>query len=385
MNKAAALFKLVRNSATQSGGPLRSMPNMKNDGTNPSFSTKPRSHAPNADIDPSSTPAPTLRGATNTRIGGPIAAERNVISKSGLWGEEGFPDGGQVGISGSDGTVFEGNFVGTTPDGLSAEYQIGPYGVQIQSSDHVLVRNNVIGGIAISGWNHAEGLRFGTGLELDGNCTNAVVQGNKIGTDVTGMNPLPNRLNVHVTWAVDGPVNHLFGGPSPEEANVIAFSETSGVMVASGVSAVTITRNSIFDNQMLGIELAPAANGDQPAPILSSAKIGNSIVTISGSITGQPSQRHAIEFFANAACDPLGFGEGRLFLVEAIVITDSLGKANFTVSVPAGSKHGGVITATATNLVSGNTSEFSACRTIQSSRTWVPYHNTTSGDRLNNW
>jgi hypothetical protein len=63
MNNAAASFKLVPHPPTRTGGPFRGTPIMKNDGTNPSFSTKPRSNTPNPDINPSSHPSPKLRAA----------------------------------------------------------------------------------------------------------------------------------------------------------------------------------------------------------------------------------------------------------------------------------------------------------------------------------
>ena len=57
--------------------------------------------------------------ARNNRIGGPTAAERNVISGAGRYGEEGFPDGDQVSIVDADGTIVEGNYIGTTVDGMA--------------------------------------------------------------------------------------------------------------------------------------------------------------------------------------------------------------------------------------------------------------------------
>ncbi len=83
-----------------------------------------------------------VRGATqygvfarNNRIGGPTAAERNVISGYGRYGEEGFPDGTQLSIVDTEGTLVEGNYIGTTADGM-ARYpqQIGPGGVEVRDA-----------------------------------------------------------------------------------------------------------------------------------------------------------------------------------------------------------------------------------------------------------
>src|SRR6185436_12151973 len=54
----------------------------------------------------------------NNRIGGPTPAERNVISGAGSYGEEGFPVGTQVSLIDADGTIVEGNYIGTTANGM---------------------------------------------------------------------------------------------------------------------------------------------------------------------------------------------------------------------------------------------------------------------------
>src|SRR5262249_21259281 len=75
-----------------------------------------------------------------------------------------------------------------------------------------------------------------------------------------------------------------------------------------------------------------------------------------------------LEFFANAVCDPSGFGEGQSFLGQTSVTTNSQGNVDFsrTVSaVPAGQRF---LTATATDPA-GNTSEFSKCVTVHGAGT----------------
>ena len=72
----------------------------------------------------------------NNRIGGPTAAERNVISGAGRYGEEGFPLGAQVSVVDADGTIVQGNYIGTTVDGM-ARYpqQLGPMGVEVYDAE----------------------------------------------------------------------------------------------------------------------------------------------------------------------------------------------------------------------------------------------------------
>jgi hypothetical protein len=84
-------------------------------------------------------------------------------------------------------------------------------------------------------------------------------------------------------------------------------------------------------------------------------------VQITGTLNSAPNEVYRLEFFANASCDPSGFGEGRDFLGATTSITDGAGNAGFSVAFPKTVAMGSSITATATDST-GNTSEFSACR-----------------------
>jgi hypothetical protein len=75
-------------------------------------------------------------------------------------------------------------------------------------------------------------------------------------------------------------------------------------------------------------------------------------------------ETYHIDLFSNAACDGSGFGEGRTFLGTIDTVTNANGIGTFaltpSVPVPAGQ----IITATATRVSIGQTSELSACRTV---------------------
>lgn len=86
--------------------------------------------------------------ASNNRIGGLSAAERNLISGAGSYGEEGYPDGAQVSVIDADGTIVEGNYIGTTADGMARYPQIGPIGVEVRDSRGTTIRGNLIAGSA---------------------------------------------------------------------------------------------------------------------------------------------------------------------------------------------------------------------------------------------
>ncbi|MEK6700963.1 MAG: hypothetical protein AABZ53_01770, partial [Planctomycetota bacterium] len=120
----------------------------------------------------------------NNRIGGPTQAERNTISGNGYYGEEGFPVGAQISIIDADATVIEGNYIGTTSDGMSAKSpQIGPTGVEVRDSRNTTIRANLIAGLRVVGTNHYAGRVFGEAIlvnAVNANSQGTVIQGNTI-------------------------------------------------------------------------------------------------------------------------------------------------------------------------------------------------------------
>jgi hypothetical protein len=299
-------------------------------------------------------------GATGNRIGGPTPAERNIISGAGRLGSEGCPTGEQIQILDAPGNIIQGNYIGTTPDGLQSQGQKGTAGIEIRDSSGTIVRDNVIGGILVTGANHCLGDRFGTAVLVWGSSSGTIVEGNLIGTDANGQNPMTNREGVAVrAWPGSGtPVATVVQG------NLVGFSELDGVSVGPNVSGVTISGNSIFDNTGLGIDLSGTGNDGQQAPLLTSAVTDDMSVTIEGTLSSTPNGSFAIELFASPSCDPSGFGEGRTFLGSTTVVTDGAGWTSFELTLPVVVLEGSVLTATATQLATGNTSEFSGCEVV---------------------
>jgi hypothetical protein len=79
------------------------------------------------------------------------------------------------------------------------------------------------------------------------------------------------------------------------------------------------------------------------------------------------SQTFTIDFYANEACDPSGYGEGKTFLGSTVVMTNAYPScsAAFDVTLPTAVAPGQVVVATATKPADGfhddATSEFSPC------------------------
>lgn len=114
-------------------------------------------------------------------IGGTTPAARNVLAAAtiGVY---------LYNMSGLAGDTVEGNYIGTDATGKVS--MGGTYGVSIYNSP-----NNTIGGIIAGARNIISGVNVssGSGVEIIGqNATGNVVEGNYIGTDVTGKVALSN-------------------------------------------------------------------------------------------------------------------------------------------------------------------------------------------------
>jgi hypothetical protein len=146
------------------------------------------------------------------------------------------------------------------------------------------------------------------------------------------------------------------------------------MILGDAATGNSVLRNSIFGNSSPG-GLGIALNNDgvtandnkdpdtgrnklQNFPVITSA----STTTIEGTLNSRPRKTFTIEFFSNPAPNsPTGFGEGETFLGQKTMTTNDRGRASFTFATSRTA--GEFVTATATDA-SGNTSEFSAARTV---------------------
>jgi parallel beta-helix repeat protein len=340
-------------------------------------------------------------------IGGNSPGDRNVIS------------GNSVGISlfplAAANNFVLGNFIGTDPGGTLPRGNIFR-GIDIQGTTNIFVANNLLaastgaGGAGIiinGGGGHiiqgnfigtdvtgeydlgnssdgifvqgATGVRIGGTGSAQGNriCNNrrhgvffngsssGIIEGNLIGTDASATRPLGN---------LGAGINLQSGSTNRVVANVIQFNGAPGINLGSG-TANEISANRIHDNGGLGIDLKgdgistndltdadAGPNGLQNYPVLTSAFSSNSMTHIEGSLNSTPNTSFRLEFYASPSWDPQGIAEGQLFLRSTNVLTDGNGDVSFAVNAPAPTPAGYILTATATDP-SGNTSEFSAAQT----------------------
>lgn len=292
-----------------------------------------------------------------------LQSDNNVIRSliiSGFDAEEG---AGIVITGDVSGNAVEGCLIGTTADGLAAEGNT--IGVKVESG----ARNTLIGGTTPETRNVISG--NGIGILITGEATAGTrIVGNSIGSAVNG-DPLGNR---RAGILITDSSSNVIGGTSPDEANVIAHQEGTGIEITGTAVNNSILGNSIFDSGGLGIDLGgdgPTLNDEGDAdtgpnnrqnfPVITDVAVRGQRVTIVGTLDTAAGEVR-VEFFSDGACDPSGFGEGLRFL-GAVTVTatgDPAHPAPFSVELAAPSAKF-FVTATATDSA-GNTSEFSACQ-----------------------
>ncbi len=326
-------------------------------------------------------------GAFNNHVGSGAPAEGNTISGN---------DGDGVSIYDADENVIDGNYIGTTGDGLAALGNDGT-GVVIVGEANT-VQNNVISA------NGAAGVRLTNvfpvigmfdGAPIAGDLSEPiyaqfnVIRGNLIGLDASAddENPLPNADGVIFTNGASdnrvggtgsGDGNHIaynglppigyFGGA--ENGNIILRPTGDGVRVEVGSVHNAILGNSIHDNTGYGIRLVDdvalaGGNNDQVAPTQTAALIKNGTMIFKGNFTSTPNTIFRIEMFVADAIDVArADSEGETYLGFFEVTTDNTGFVNYRKTLPTAVPAGAFITATATarvgELGTTDTSQFAA-------------------------
>jgi subtilisin family serine protease len=236
-------------------------------------------------------------------IGGTTAADRNVISGNDYhgifnqWSAANIIQGNLIGLDASGNAIL--------PNGVSSQNTSGT-GIYIQQADGNLIGGNTPGsGNVISGnlrdgvfasnsndtviqgnligtdltgsqvrGNSYEGIFVsgGTGSKIGGastiernvisgngsdgidfQATNGRIQGNYIGTDKTGTGNLHNN---HTGIKINGyAANNLIGGTSPGAGNLIAYNYEGIVVAGETVSGNGVLGNSVHSNTSLGLNL----------------------------------------------------------------------------------------------------------------------------------
>jgi hypothetical protein len=252
-----------------------------------------------------------------------------------------------------------GCFIGIDPNGTQARGN-GASGIFVGLHDS----NAVIGGSSPADRNVISGNAAGITVH---NADSVTIWGNAIGTNAAGTGGIPNQHGVIIRG-----FRNRVGGTGPGEGNVIAYNAGSGIRVISGTGN-RIVGNVLHSNGGHGIDLLAdgvtlndPGDGDtgpnslQNYPVLTSVGVRVN-TTVHGTLNSTPNRQFRIEFFWNTVCDPSGFGEGASYLGSVDAMTDAAGGVRFFGTSPLVNA-GAPITATATDLTTGDTSEFSLCK-----------------------
>jgi hypothetical protein len=111
---------------------------------------------------------------------------------------------------------------------------------------------------------------------------------------------------------------------------------------------------------------SPGPNNLQNFPVLTFVlPLPNGETLVTGTLHSAPNTTYTLDFYASATADPSGYGEGQRYLGSVVVKTDGSGNFLFVGELPAVTTRGEVVTATATNQSTGDTSEFSAALIVR--------------------
>ena len=289
-----------------------------------------------------------VEGADGTTIGGTTPNSTNII-------------GGNAGVAvrllaGADNSEVSNNYLGLDLSQTAAIPNLAG-GVVIDASS-----NNTVGGVVADSDNFISG-NTGAGVRIANGSSGNLIAGNLIGTDGAGTAGVPNLVGVFIAASANNTV----------QSNVIAFNAGTGVVVGSSPADVTavgnrVTTNSIFLNAGLAIDLGnngPTPNGVNPRafpnrgqnyPVLTLAGTINGTATVVGTFQSIPNTTFRLEFFANA-----GGTQAQTFVGDLVVTTDANGFAavRFSTANPTALGGAATLTATATNVATGDTSEVS--------------------------
>ena len=371
-----------------------------------------------------------INGGERNFIGGLLPGEGNVVSANG-----GPATGHGIEMVSSTGTAFdnrvEGNRIGTTADGTTALANFGS-GVHLASANGNIVSNNLISGNQANGLlleqagtsasnvsgnvigldatgtldlgNGESGIRITAGahdnsigsgganviagntldgIRIDGTSPNNLLANNVIGTDAGSTLPLGNSAH---GIRIENSSNTFLSG------NLIANNALNGITVLGTSVDNRLNGDLVRDNGGLGIDLGGdgvtandpldadgGANRSQNFPVLIAADAGS----VQGQLNSTASSSFRLDLYLNASCNglgaPGGYGEGESLLGSITVDTDAAGNAMFVFSPTSFLPSGGFVTATATRLPAGDTSEFSQCAQVGSGGTFFVTSTSDSG------
>lgn len=318
-----------------------------------------------------------IEGARRIRIGGPAAADRNLVAgtyggisaNSIFWPDNRIED-----------VTIENNWIGLDRSGLSV---VAVHtGIALTSALRATVRDNVIanpGGGADQLGPFAGG---GRAVHSDYS-SEIVVEGNRVGVDpygdgiITGLVPFGGDSGLYFSGTVvEARAGYRL---DPARGNLIAHLNSDGINVTQPGRRVELAGNRVFwigephGSYKMAIDLNlpsgpntndpldadTGANDLQNHPVLATAtRIGDN-TDVSGQLSSAASTSYRVEFFSSTHCAANGRGNAQHLLGATEVLTNAQGEAGLALSLPA-VPAGQFVSAIATDP-EGNSSEHGPC------------------------
>lgn len=267
-----------------------------------------------------------LGTASNNLIGGATAAARNVIAANSFEG---------ISINGNGNTI-QGNFIGTNAAGTATIVTStggAQSGVRIENPTST---NNIIGGTAAGAGNLISGNQ--TGIINVG--TGTIIQGNLIGTDITGTKKVPNSVGITTLGQ-----NSLVGGVTAAARNIISGNNGDGVNIRGA--------GSKLQGNFIGTDITGTlALGNSSSGVVA----GDTV--IGGTVAEARNIISANGFNGNVSLGSFGSGSPATvqgnYIGTDVTGTKALGGTGVGINVSTSNNIIGGTTGPARNVISGN-------------------------------
>jgi CSLREA domain-containing protein len=199
-------------------------------------------------------------------------------------------------------------------------------------------------------------------------------------TSVSITNNTGNGIHITGTGSLDAKTNTITGNTGDgitKTGSGTGSHFDSNIIHSNGELGIDLGDNEVTANDINDADTGP--NNLQNFPVLNYVRRGTGTAGIASVTLNSAPGKYRIQYYANTACDASGHGEGEVLLAATEEITVPAGGTLTylsSVALPYGTRE--QITATATsnpngdaNYDDGSTSEFSACRKVNTLPTFT--------------
>jgi hypothetical protein len=232
-----------------------------------------------------------------------------------------------IAISQPGGDIIEGNLIGTDNNSTAGIGNL--IGIYVGGSSNTIGGTTPAARNVIAGNVGGPGNTSGTGINVAGD--DNVIEGNFIGTDVTGLKPLGNGVGVSLNGS-----SNTVGGTIAAARNVISGNEKTGIIVASvNIGGESPTESVVVEGNYIGTD----ATGLNALPNRVGVTLdGTHDCTIGGATAGAGNL-----ISGNAAAGVVVTASARFFQASGNLVSGNLIGTDVTGQAPLGNGTAGVV------------------------------------------